>query len=127
MTNRVRRTVLLVEDDLEVLHVVEQMLLHLGYRVVTATNGQEALAVYQDRRHEVELVVTDLDMPELCGAGLIGALRQRDVSMPVIILSGQDREDVALNRPPGAPLQWLKKPPSLPTLDKALRRALQAD
>ena len=72
----------------------------------------------------LELVLTDLNMPELCGAELVDAVRCRDASVPVVILSGQSQAEAGLEPPPGDPVAWLRKPPHLESLVRALRRVL---
>ena len=60
-------TILVVEDESVVRQVVRSMLEDRGYRVITASNGQNALEVYESHCDEVQLVVTDLVMPEMGG------------------------------------------------------------
>ena len=60
-------TILLVEDEAAVLQVAKTLLEMLNYRVLTAKNGQDALAIYQDQAEQIVLVLTDVVMPKMDG------------------------------------------------------------
>ena len=98
----------------------------LGYRLLEATNGQEALAAFAQHSTEIDLVLTDLVMPEMGGQALYHALREEDPAMRVLVMSGhplneQDLEDL---RAQGLD-SWLPKPPNLGRLAQAVARALE--
>lgn len=78
--------VLVVDDDAEVLDVVSAFLRSAGHEVLVARNGAQAKAVFAERPAEV--VVTDLNMPELDGFGLKTYLSTLPEVVPVIIVSG---------------------------------------
>ena len=59
-----------------------------GYRVLTATDGAEAVALFLDNREEIRLVLTDMMMPVMDGPATIGALRTIDSNIPIIAASG---------------------------------------
>jgi CheY-like chemotaxis protein len=59
-----------------------------GYRVVSAANGAEACAIFESRCSEIALVVTDQDMPELDGTGLIRFIRKSRPDFKVLVTSG---------------------------------------
>lgn len=86
-TERRRRRVLLVDDSVSVRKFVGQMLQRAGYTVVTATDGAEALARLDEV--EVDLVLTDLEMPRVNGYELVRDLRRRPATreVPVVILT----------------------------------------
>jgi two-component system cell cycle sensor histidine kinase/response regulator CckA len=119
--------ILLVEDDPAVRHVVAHGLEMEGYRVCTAANGHEALERYHERAAEIDLVVTDLVMPELGGIALGERLREAGASIPILYVSGyhQDLENHGSGK---LPLSggFLLKPFSPQTLAGAIRRALAA-
>jgi CheY-like chemotaxis protein len=81
-------TILLVEDEAVVLDVIQAMLEQLRYRVLTATNGREALIVYEQYHDEIDLVLMDLIMPEMDGEALLQALRARDPRVKVVAMTG---------------------------------------
>jgi DNA-binding NtrC family response regulator len=82
---------LLVEDEAIVRHSFAQLLRTQGHEVIEAANGTEALAVLNKWR--VELVITDLVVPNLNGLNLISLIRARWPSMPIILISGYLSQD----------------------------------
>jgi two-component system chemotaxis sensor kinase CheA len=86
--------VLVVEDSFTVRELQRSILEAAGYPVVTARHGREALGVL-DRDPDIELVVTDLEMPELDGLGLTRAIRADPArsSLPVVIITSRASED----------------------------------
>lgn len=80
--------VLLVEDELAILEITKELLESFNYRVLTATDGVEAVTLYRQHKGDVQIVVTDLMMPIMDGPALIRALRQLDPKAKVIAVSG---------------------------------------
>ena len=64
------------------------MLEGLNYSTLTASNGQEALAVYDAHRAEISLILTDVVMPGMSGRELCAAFRERDPGIPLVIMTG---------------------------------------
>jgi CheY-like chemotaxis protein len=93
-TEQVSAKVLVVDDSFTLRELQRRMLERAGYQVVLAEDGQEALTVL-DAESDIELLVTDIDMPELDGFGLVQAVRAdgRFESLPVIIVTSRDADD----------------------------------
>ncbi|MBI4641227.1 MAG: response regulator [Candidatus Tectomicrobia bacterium] len=83
-------TLLAVEDDSFVRELTEAMLKSLGYQVLTASDGKEALEIYKKHQGEIAGVVTDLVMPNGGGIGLIKALRQENSHVKVLVMTGYE-------------------------------------
>jgi CheY-like chemotaxis protein len=99
----------------------------LNYRPLGASNGQEALDVFQQHRAEIALVLSDMVMPEMGGQALAQALRQRDPAIRVILLTGHPlAQEIGTLRRAGI-VDWLKKPTDLAQLAQALIQALGKD
>jgi len=81
-------TVLLVEDEEQVICIAEEMLEDLGFTVIKAANGQEALDLYQQHAEAITLVVTDIGMPVMDGYALCRELNRLNSKLPIIISSG---------------------------------------
>jgi len=81
-------TVLLVDDDAEVLHVHGSLLKRLNQAVFTAENGKAALAQYQTHRNEIDMVVTDYRMPVMDGLEMGKAIREIDTAIPILMITG---------------------------------------
>jgi PAS domain S-box-containing protein len=84
--------ILIVDDETDILAVTETMLTQSNYRVLTATDGTEALAVFSQHRDEVSAVMTDIMMPYVDGVALARALRKMKPSLPIIASSGLNEE-----------------------------------
>lgn len=82
-------TILVIDDQGEMRQVIEAMLALAGYHVVMAANGHEAKRALDN--HEVDLVLTDLLMPEKDGIEIITDLRREKPALPVIAMSGGGR------------------------------------
>jgi two-component system, cell cycle sensor histidine kinase and response regulator CckA len=79
---------LVVDDDPSLMHLAKIALTKGGYRVLTAQTGAEAVAVYAQRSHEIQLTLTDMTMPVMDGPATIRALHQLNPAARIIALSG---------------------------------------
>ena len=86
-------TILVVEDNIPVAELERRFLANAGYEVIVATNGQEALDIYQTRKEEMSLVILDLLMPEMSGRDCLMELLKIDPSIKLLIASGYAPED----------------------------------
>ena len=81
-------TILVVDDEKMLLEVSREMLELLGYRVYTAENGQEAIAVYRERQNEIDMVLLDMIMPGISGGETFDRLREINPGIKVLLSSG---------------------------------------
>lgn len=82
--------VLLADDEEDVRAVVHAMLETLGYEVIEARDGLEAVEIFGRRAAEIDLVILDLMMPRLTGEAALGQIRRIAPSVPAILVSGYD-------------------------------------
>ncbi len=116
--------VLVVDDQASVRKMGETLLSRLGFSVLSAAGGAEALDLFRQHQGEVCCVVTDLTMPGLDGWEVLAALRRIQPGLPVILASGYE-EALAMGRDaPEQPNAFLHKPYSKVELKNALNRAL---
>ena len=80
--------VLVVDDEVSVLEIMRETLEAFGYRVLTAEDGAQAVAVFAARQEEIGLVLTDMMMPVMDGAALIAAVRRLKPGVGIIAVSG---------------------------------------
>ena len=90
-------TVLVVDDDSAVRELVTALLKGNGHSVLAAANGLEALMVYSSYRARIDLVVTDVDMPQMNGIELVNRIRALDPSKRIIVMSGRPLDDPVEN------------------------------
>lgn len=81
-------TLLLVEDEIGILELVETMLKQLGYRVLAANTPTEAIHIAEQHPETIDLMVSDVIMPELNGRDLVNRIRILFPSLPVLYMSG---------------------------------------
>jgi PAS domain S-box-containing protein len=115
-------SILLVEDDAAVRHTVRETLRRLGYRVYEASNGQDAMNQWQAHGPHVDLLLTDMVMPEgLTGLELAEQLLRVKPSLKVIISSGYSAEISQAGVPDKAGIVYLPKPYNAGTLADVVR------
>jgi sigma-B regulation protein RsbU (phosphoserine phosphatase) len=87
--------ILVVDDDVFVSEMLAEILIGEGYLVETVERGSEALRKL-DERPDISLVISDMNMPEMNGLELIEIIRQRNLDVPIIILTGNSEISVAI-------------------------------
>jgi CheY-like chemotaxis protein len=80
--------VLLVDDEVALVHLGEAILQRLGYEVVVCTSSTEALEVFREAPQRFDLVITDQTMPHMTGERLAQALRRLRSDIPIILCTG---------------------------------------
>jgi CheY-like chemotaxis protein len=119
--------ILLVDDEASVRSVVRLMLERLGYRVLEAANGAEALGIIETSLDRIDLVLTDVVMPELHGGDLGEALTAREPSRRVLYMSGYTSDDIMRRGLAQPGMALLLKPFSPDGLARAVREVLDRD
>jgi two-component system cell cycle sensor histidine kinase/response regulator CckA len=122
-----RGTLLLVEDEEAVRAFAARALASRGYNVLEAASGVEALEVMAERGADVELVLSDVVMPEMDGPSLLKELRAAHPDIKVIFMSGYAEEAFARNLPEGADFGFLPKPFTLKQLIETVKTTLGRD
>jgi two-component system cell cycle sensor histidine kinase/response regulator CckA len=117
-------TILLVEDEEAVRAFAARALQSRGYRVHEASSGVEALEVMEATGGKVDLVVSDVVMPELDGPSLLRELRKTRPELKIIFVSGYAEDAFKKNLPEGEVFHFLPKPFSLKQLAIAVKETL---
>jgi CheY-like chemotaxis protein len=91
---RGRGTILLVDDEVSLINMEARFLEHLGFTVLTAADGQQAVDLYREWGKEIDLVLMDLLMPQMDGVEAFGELRKLNPDVRVVLSSGYSDEDV---------------------------------
>jgi Response regulator containing CheY-like receiver, AAA-type ATPase, and DNA-binding domains len=116
--------ILLVDDEVQVRTVVRRMLERLGYRVVEATNGAEAIGLLDTTRDRIDLILTDVVMPELHGGELGQFLHVHEPARPVLYMSGYTGDEITRRGLEASGAALLKKPFTAESLAHAVRELL---
>lgn len=114
------KTILVVDDEPDVQQSVQGLLELLGYRALTASNGDEALVRFKQHADEIDLVITDRAMPGMMGTELALALRAIRANLPIIMITGGATDMV----PVESISRYLRKPFTKDDLGAAIRSAM---
>jgi two-component system cell cycle sensor histidine kinase/response regulator CckA len=120
-------TILLVEDEDPVRAVNSRALSARGYTVLEAASGLEALAIVRDGSQSIDLVVSDVVMPEMDGPTLLREVRKSQPDLKVIFVSGYAEDAFRKNLPEGEAFNFLPKPFSLKQLVETVKKTMAAD
>jgi two-component system cell cycle sensor histidine kinase/response regulator CckA len=119
-------TILLVEDEEGLRALNARGLKSRGYSVLEAGNGVEAIEVLAENGGKVDLVVSDVVMPEMDGPTLLKELRKRNPTLKIIFVSGYAEEAFSKSLPEGEQFSFLPKPFTLKQLVGAVKETMSA-
>jgi CheY-like chemotaxis protein len=117
-------TILVVEDDEDVRQFAVDCLVELGYKVLEATSGPRALSLLKQRPGEVQLLVTDVVMPDLSGRELAEAAHEIEPNLPVLYVSGYPRDVILQDGRVKDGVELLSKPFTQQALAAKVRELL---
>ena len=121
-----RGVVLLVEDEEAVRAFGARALTSRGYTVLEAENGADALRVVDQAQDSIDLVVSDVVMPEMDGPTMFGELRKRGIKCRVVFVSGYAEDAFAKNLPEGEEFGFMPKPFTLKQLIETVKENMRA-
>jgi two-component system, cell cycle sensor histidine kinase and response regulator CckA len=114
-------TILLVEDEESLRALNARGLASRGYTVLQAANGMEAIEAFDGYAGKIDLVVSDVVMPEMDGPTLLTRLRRRDANVKIVFVSGYAEEAFEKHLPEGEKYSFLAKPFTLKQLVAAVK------
>ncbi|MBA4369228.1 MAG: hypothetical protein C0403_16500 [Desulfobacterium sp.] len=118
-------TILITDDEKNVRDVMSKMLFMMGHKIVSVSNGFEALRLFCE--NQIDLVITDLDMPVMDGWILAGRIKQKSPNMPILMVTG-DRSTVKTIAAKHAHVDSIiYKPFKIESLKQAVERLLCFD
>jgi len=116
--------VLLVEDEEMVRQMASAILKRLGFTVLEAKDGVQAVEVFRERHDEIRCVLCDLTMPRMDGWETLAALRKIEPYIPVVLASGYSQSQVMSGDRSDWPHVFLGKPYTLKAISEAIARAM---
>lgn len=122
---RGKGTVLLVDDEESIRSIGSDMLRELGFEVITAADGSEAIELFRTQQNQIVLVVLDLTMPRMSGEDAFRELRRICPSVKVIISSGYNEQEVSQKFVGKGLAGFIQKPYRLSTLMEVVKSILQ--
>ncbi|MDQ6993326.1 MAG: response regulator [Mariprofundus sp.] len=121
-----QKVALLVDDEAMIREVGSSMLESFGFKVLVACDGLEALKIYGQRRHEIDVVILDMTMPRMGGKACFIELHAINPKVHVIISSGYSMEDIAIQLGDCKPSGMLQKPYTPAMMQEAVHAIMQS-
>jgi CheY-like chemotaxis protein len=121
---RAAETILLVEDEATVRVLARKVLTQRGFRVLEASDGAIALRIAASHVGEIDLVLTDVAMPNLGGRGMVEELRELSPGLRVLFMSGYAKEEIFPEESSATTTPYLQKPFTSDSLYSQVRSAL---
>jgi DNA-binding NtrC family response regulator len=120
--------ILIVDDEPVQRRLLEASVMRMGYTALTVNNGIEALAIFEGpRANDIALVILDLVMPEMDGMTVLARLKAREISVPVIVQTGQGGIDTVINAMRAGAFDFVVKPVSPERLQVSISNALKVE
>ncbi len=119
----VNGSILLVDDEVEIIQMLSGLLIEHNYLVFEATSGKEGLQIYREKHPQI--VITDLKMPEFSGLDLLRAIRENDDFTEVIVLTAYSESNAIINALKNQASDFVLKPVDMDTLLLTIKRALE--
>src|SRR5450432_2586028 len=117
-TNRI----LLVDDDPSILRGLAKFLAMHGWLVETASDGSEGIERLRSGQ-SFDVILSDVSMPRMGGLQFLRAVREHDLDVPIILMTGQPELESAIHAVEYGAFRYLLKPVELRTLEETIRRA----
>ena len=119
-------TILVVDDEEINIDVMEEWLDILGYKVLTASNGREAIDLYRQQGHDIDLVLLDMIMPEMNGGEVFDILKEINPDVRVILSSGYSIDGKAKEILLRGVKAFIQKPFRIDSLSQKIREVLSS-
>jgi two-component system cell cycle sensor histidine kinase/response regulator CckA len=121
------RTILVVDDEPMALKLVQTILEKRGFQVFASTSASQAVKVFEEHGDQIELLISDVVMPEMDGTKLASQLVGRNPDLPVLFMSGFLTESEIADASAIAQYAFIRKPFRPQTLVQAVRKMLTGE
>jgi two-component system cell cycle sensor histidine kinase/response regulator CckA len=123
--SRCTPTVLIVEDEESMLYVLEKTLVNRGYKVLTASDGELALRIYQRHKASIDVVFLDMGLPKLSGRDVLFKIKQENQDAKIVVSTGYFEEEFKSDFEQAGIKHVLQKPYVLDHLLETLQRVIE--
>jgi DNA-binding NtrC family response regulator len=120
------KTILLADDDDAVRNITQIMLKGAGYKVISASDGQEAVQLYKKCLSDIDMVMLDVVMPKVSGTEAFKQIREIQADVRVLFASGYDSGTLQTDFVDDKDVQFIQKPYSREPLLSKIRDVLQS-
>ncbi|PJA32499.1 MAG: hypothetical protein CO187_03655, partial [Zetaproteobacteria bacterium CG_4_9_14_3_um_filter_53_7] len=117
-------TILLVDDEASVLSTGKDVLESLNYKVLTASDGQQAVALYAAHQGEIDLLILDVVMPNMGGLEALQQIRKQNPDVKALFASGYDKSNTLIETGRISPDMMIRKPYSVIKLSQLIRASI---
>jgi len=118
-------TALLIDDEDQVRCVAQRMLEHLGFEVITATDGAQGLELYRRLSGEIAVVLLDISMPRMSGYEVFAEIRRLTPEAIVVLTSGYPKSEILERVSDLRPAGFLQKPFKIRQMSKIMQAAME--
>ncbi|HDD44886.1 MAG TPA: response regulator, partial [Candidatus Desulfofervidus auxilii] len=118
----IKATILVVEDEEEIRNLLREMLEHLGYEVIIAETGMKALRLFDKYKDKINLIITDVVMPQISGKELVEKIKKEYPEIKVLYMSGYPENVIAHYGVLEEDINFISKPFTLMELTKKLKK-----
>ncbi|PIW44134.1 MAG: hypothetical protein COW18_13835 [Zetaproteobacteria bacterium CG12_big_fil_rev_8_21_14_0_65_54_13] len=118
--------ILLADDEAHILDVGKEVLEALGYQVLVATDGLELVDLFKAHQNHIALIITDIMMPNLGGAGAVEIIRKIQPDIKIIFTTGYDKAEERLDNMQMQAETVLYKPYNIAELSSMIRKQLKS-
>ncbi len=120
-------TILVVEDEEDLRELLTTMLHDYGYGILVARDGLEALERYRRHRDDIQLVITDMDLPKINGAAVSQTILSDNPRIKIILISGFVETELKNSILAGGVREFVAKPYTLPHMLQTVRKVLDGE
>jgi CheY-like chemotaxis protein len=119
-----KETILLIDDETMILDVGSEILKMLGYKVLTANNGEKAKEIFKEQKDKISLVILDMIMPEESGSIIYDQLKKIDPDVKALLSSGYSFNEQAAEIIEKGCNGFIQKPFNIDALSRKIREAM---
>lgn len=120
-------TILIVDDEEALLTLTKRILMSVGYTVLTATTGHDAIQIWEANRADIKLVLTDVEMPQMGGRIMVERLRLLCPGLKVLYMSGYTDDAELRHGIGGSEVNFIGKPFNAAALRGKVRESLDRE